>query len=561
MARKARDLSCATADASPRIRSPHSRSPNGDAARAKRGCRFLTSNLPTGRSTTVACTQNAWNRLVGVEYGQTVRGSYVYNSLNWRILKQADTDGTGGPDQQRLMHYSAAPGMWQPLQEDVRDAWTEQTPGDIDRHVQYVWGSRYIDDIVLRREDRVDNQEDPGPDGDYGDAGDITRYYLTDAQFTPVAIIDDGADVIERISYMPYGHARHHRMADLDGDGDTDSYTEPANPPSDYLILQANWGEFGIGDLTRDGTVNTSDTLDLIGDAGSAIPAGQISYDSEDNQIGYCGYVFNKETQDYTVRNRHYSPDLGRWLERDPAGYVDGMALYHYVRSSPLAAADSSGLKIDKFIGCTTKNRTDANAADTAVTNRVTSLLQTLSASGKFDPIEVELEMMAQGRHWGYNIVRVKYQIFWRQVRHVLRDIQSQLRDGYDVDCCMTDCQPGEIAYVLGWDWFGIPVVRWDKIYVCEPWANGNRLFQAEIFLHELSHMEAHTKDYRGSYQMGLPINPARPVENYNVKQMASDAYFYQDLQNNDPWVVFDTGAPASMGPISGLFRYLYPKR
>jgi YD repeat-containing protein len=177
-------------------------------------------------ATTITYTHDAWNRLVGVEYGQTVRGSYVYNGLNWRILKQADTDGTGGPDQQRLMHYSAAPGIWQLLEEDVWDAWTEQTPGDIDRHVQYVWGhsgGRYIDDILLRREDRVDNEGDPGPDGDYDDGGDIARYYLTDAQFTPVAILDDGADVIERISYMPYGHARHHRMADLDGDGDTDS--------------------------------------------------------------------------------------------------------------------------------------------------------------------------------------------------------------------------------------------------------------------------------------------------------------------------------------------------
>lgn len=65
----------------------------------------------------------------------------MYNGLNWRILKQADTDGTGGPDQQRLMHYS---DRWQLLEEDVWDAWTEQTPGDIDRHVQYVLRARYV---------------------------------------------------------------------------------------------------------------------------------------------------------------------------------------------------------------------------------------------------------------------------------------------------------------------------------------------------------------------------------------------------------------------------------
>jgi hypothetical protein len=43
------------------------------------------------------------------------------------------------------------------------------------------------------------------------------------------------------------------------------------------------------------------------------------------------------------VRFRSYSPTLGRWLERDPAGYVDGMDLYEYVRGGPIAAVDPSG--------------------------------------------------------------------------------------------------------------------------------------------------------------------------------------------------------------------------
>jgi len=43
------------------------------------------------------------------------------------------------------------------------------------------------------------------------------------------------------------------------------------------------------------------------------------------------------------VRFRTYSPTLGRWLERDPAGYVDGMDLYEYVRGGPIDAVDPSG--------------------------------------------------------------------------------------------------------------------------------------------------------------------------------------------------------------------------
>ncbi|MCX5651770.1 MAG: RHS repeat-associated core domain-containing protein, partial [Planctomycetota bacterium] len=61
------------------------------------------------------------------------------------------------------------------------------------------------------------------------------------------------------------------------------------------------------------------------------------------NSVGYCGYIFNEDSGLYTVRFRTYSPPLGRWLERDPAGYVDGMGLYEYVRGGAIDAVDPSG--------------------------------------------------------------------------------------------------------------------------------------------------------------------------------------------------------------------------
>jgi hypothetical protein len=39
-----------------------------------------------------------------------------------------------------------------------------------------------------------------------------------------------------------------------------------------------------------------------------------------------------------------YSPTLGRWLETDPVGYVDGMHRYQYERSSPVVGRDPFGL-------------------------------------------------------------------------------------------------------------------------------------------------------------------------------------------------------------------------
>jgi hypothetical protein len=40
-----------------------------------------------------------------------------------------------------------------------------------------------------------------------------------------------------------------------------------------------------------------------------------------------------------------YSPTLGRWMQQDPMGYVDGMSLYQAYGSVPIAGRDPSGLQ------------------------------------------------------------------------------------------------------------------------------------------------------------------------------------------------------------------------
>src|SRR4051794_18426089 len=45
-----------------------------------------------------------------------------------------------------------------------------------------------------------------------------------------------------------------------------------------------------------------------------------------------------------THRNRLYDPLQGRWITADPAGYVDGMNLFGFEGSDPLAFLDPSGL-------------------------------------------------------------------------------------------------------------------------------------------------------------------------------------------------------------------------
>jgi hypothetical protein len=47
-----------------------------------------------------------------------------------------------------------------------------------------------------------------------------------------------------------------------------------------------------------------------------------------------------------STRYRNYHPTLGRWIERDPVGYVDGINLYEYVDANPNLYTDSAGLQV-----------------------------------------------------------------------------------------------------------------------------------------------------------------------------------------------------------------------
>ncbi|MBI9087501.1 MAG: RHS repeat-associated core domain-containing protein, partial [Desulfobacterales bacterium] len=64
------------------------------------------------------------------------------------------------------------------------------------------------------------------------------------------------------------------------------------------------------------------------------------------NPYGFTGRRFDAETGLWYYRNRMYSPVLGRFLQRDPAGYVDGLNLYAYTINNPLSYLDPDGLAV-----------------------------------------------------------------------------------------------------------------------------------------------------------------------------------------------------------------------
>lgn len=288
-------------------------------------------------TTALRYTHDAWNRLVKVEFEDDEedvhpRGEYEYNGLNWRTVARADSDtnnSTHALDELRSMYYSHE---WRLLEVRV-DANYQSSPG-VNSHIQHVWGERYIDDIVSTRLD---------PDPSVEDGYETVQFHVTDAQFSTVAMLSSAAAVLERVTYSAYGVARHHWLSDVDGDGDVDS--------ADVALVNAGIGK-AIGDvgyrsefdLNRDGSITLADRG--LMSAASALPEGVLSSAPVGNRIGYCGYVFAPETQSYLVRFRWYLPPLGRWGQRDPAGYVDGMNLYEYARGAACTLRDPLGLAV-----------------------------------------------------------------------------------------------------------------------------------------------------------------------------------------------------------------------
>jgi RHS repeat-associated protein len=58
----------------------------------------------------------------------------------------------------------------------------------------------------------------------------------------------------------------------------------------------------------------------------------------------HCG-LKDEQTHLAHFRNRDYATSLGRWVQKDPAGFVDGSSLYAYVRSNPRSNVDPLGLQ------------------------------------------------------------------------------------------------------------------------------------------------------------------------------------------------------------------------
>jgi len=150
---------------------------------------MTTIPKPADPTESFTATYDAWNRLVKLEEDNVSGGlwpvaEYAYDGSKRRVMVKSYTSGT--LSETRHAYFTA---NWQNIEERLGSS-----PSSADPDRQFVWGLRYIDDLLLR-------DRDTDSDGTL----DERLYALQDANWNVTAIADASATIEERYAYAAYG--------------------------------------------------------------------------------------------------------------------------------------------------------------------------------------------------------------------------------------------------------------------------------------------------------------------------------------------------------------------
>jgi RHS repeat-associated protein len=159
------------------------------------------------------------------------------------------------------------------------------TSATTDLHRQFIWGQGFPAPVAMI--DRTDA-------GDVlAASGEEVLHYLRDILGSVVALTNTNGEVVERYEYDPYGHTY---ISDVDTNG-------------------------------------------------NHVDASYRTYSRFGNSWMWTGQRHDDVSGTFHFATRSYSPTLGRWMQRDPMGYVDGLNLREIVKGSPLRFVDPLGLQ------------------------------------------------------------------------------------------------------------------------------------------------------------------------------------------------------------------------
>jgi RHS repeat-associated protein len=116
-----------------------------------------------------------------------------------------------------------------------------------------------------------------------------------------------------------------------------------------YYLQDANWNTTAIVGLvngswqvTQRYVYSPYGTITVLNADWTTPPSG--TQPAVDNL--YQGMTLDSVTGLYYARNRNYDPTLGRWINQDPAGYINGANTYQFVMGNPVGYVDPMGLAV-----------------------------------------------------------------------------------------------------------------------------------------------------------------------------------------------------------------------
>ena len=234
-------------------------------------------------------TYDAWNRLATMAHGYRdatgVHSGGVLSTCGYdgrgRRISKAIT-GTGSLDCTYQYYYD-------------QDSLTETRNGSDIAIKQQVWGRQYVDELV-----QVAVNSDQSTDN----SCDALYWACQDANYNVLGLVDNQGVLAERYEYTPYGQR-----------------TVFFSP--------------GVNDVGCYASTLTSRKI-VVG--GVAQPYGLCEF-------GHQGLQHDEESGLIYNRARMLQPVLGRFMQRDPLGYVDGMSVYQDEIGSPIGKLDFWGMQ------------------------------------------------------------------------------------------------------------------------------------------------------------------------------------------------------------------------
>ncbi len=155
---------------------------------------------------------------------------------------------------------------------------------------------------------------------------------------TTTKFLYDGADLLEETNTSGTIQARYlygpgiDEPLELKRGTTTSSYSTDGLGSIVHLTTSA-------GAIAETYTYETFGKLTIKNASGTTLTTSALG-----NRFTFTGREWDSETGLYYYRARYYSPNTGRFLSRDPLGYLPDTSLYRYVVNNPTSFTDPFGL-------------------------------------------------------------------------------------------------------------------------------------------------------------------------------------------------------------------------